>query len=185
MDIQKVASVASRLDVIRQVAHRFLQDWRQKLVFVDRLRPSESLPESDRGVKEEETSWVLTENRIYEALIVLLRHHGENGSVVLIEEPRSRKIVHFGPGESLEMDVPFIGLSRQEVDRGYQFFAKLGKEYLIEYAAPDPGSDKVCHGTAFNHDFGQDARAAARAAVSFFRDVYLFSPDEELTIEQR
>jgi hypothetical protein len=35
VDIERVASVASRNDEIQQVAHRFLQDWREKLPYVD------------------------------------------------------------------------------------------------------------------------------------------------------
>jgi hypothetical protein len=126
-----------------------------------------------------------TENRIYEALVALLRHHSENGSIVLIEEPRSRKYVQFGPGWSLEMDVPHVTLSKEEADRAYDFFAELGDKYLIEYDARDPETGKVCHGATFNHDFGQDAQAAARAAASFFENVYLFPPDVELSIEKR
>jgi hypothetical protein len=125
------------------------------------------------------------ENRIYAALVDLIHHHRETGSVVLIEEPRSNKFIQLGPGWSLEMDVPHIALSREEADRAYAFFAKLGENFLIEYDAPDPRTGKVRHGAAFNHDFGQDARAAAWAAASFFHTVYLFPLDVELSIVQR
>jgi hypothetical protein len=83
------------------------------------------------------------------------------------------------------MDVPHLTLSNEEADRAYEFFAALGEKYLIEYDAPNPETGKGHHGATFNHDFGQDARAAAKAAVSFFRNVYLFPPEVELTVQQR
>jgi hypothetical protein len=47
VDIDKVATVASNIDPIRQVAHRFLHDWREKFLYVDRQPQSQRLPESD------------------------------------------------------------------------------------------------------------------------------------------
>jgi hypothetical protein len=41
VDIAQVASVAASLDAIRQVAHRFLQDWRQKFLYVGRQQQEE------------------------------------------------------------------------------------------------------------------------------------------------
>jgi hypothetical protein len=125
------------------------------------------------------------ENRIYEALVALLDHHSESGSVVLVEEPQSQKFVQFGPGWTLEMDVPHVALNDEEADRAYAFFAKLGKDFLKEYDAPDPKTKKVRHGATFNHDFHQDARAAARAAALFFEEVYLLPRHVNLRIEKR
>jgi hypothetical protein len=112
----------------------------------------------------------------------LLRN--ENGSVVIVEEPQSEKFVQFGHGSSLEMDVPHVVLNKEESDRAHDFYAKLGDNYLKEYHAPDPRTGKVRHGATFNYDFGQDARAAAKAGAAFFREVYLFPPDVKLRIEK-
>lgn len=125
------------------------------------------------------------EERIYQALVALLRDHKESGSVVLVEEPRSQKFVQFGPGSSLEIDVPHMALNNEEAERAYDFFARLGGDYLMEYDAPNPQTGKVAHGATFNHDFAQDARAAAKAGVAFFQEVYLLPPDVELRVERR
>lgn len=126
------------------------------------------------------------EHLILAALNYLLEHHDpERGSIVLIEESGSGKFVQFGPGWSIEMDVPHVALSKDEADRAYEFFATLGKRYLIEYDAPDPKTGQVRHGAAFNFNFGQFARAAARAAVAFFHEVYLFPANVGLTIRWR
>jgi hypothetical protein len=59
VDVDKVASVASRLDVIREVAHRFLQDWRQEFLEVARRPPRARLPDSDCKGEETVTLTVL------------------------------------------------------------------------------------------------------------------------------
>ena len=82
------------------------------------------------------------------------------------------------------MDVPCVALSSDEADRSSQFFKQLGEEYPREYHAPDLRTGKAHHGATFHHDFGQDARAAAKAAVSFFADVYGFPADTDLSIEE-
>lgn len=46
VDIEQVASVVGKLDVIQQVAHRFLRDWRDMFLDVD-WASSERLPSSD------------------------------------------------------------------------------------------------------------------------------------------
>jgi hypothetical protein len=124
-----------------------------------------------------------TENRIYVALIALLRH-GADDSFLVIEEPLSQKFVQFGKGRCLGMDVPLVNLSREEADDASRFFEKLGEECPREYHAPDPKSGKVRHGATFHHDFGEDADLAARAAFSFFRDVYRFPPEVPLSIRR-
>jgi hypothetical protein len=124
-----------------------------------------------------------TENRIYVELIALLRH-GADGSFVVIEERQSRKFVQFGKGRCLGMDVPLVNLSTEEADHAFRFFEELGEKYPREYHAPDPKSGKVRHGASFKHDFGDDAQSAARAAWSFFQDVYGFPPDVKLSIKR-
>jgi hypothetical protein len=124
------------------------------------------------------------EKRIYDALVALLDNYEETGSVVLIEEPKSHKFIQFGPGSSLEIDVPHVVLTSEEAARAYGFFARLGDNYLIEYDAPDPRTGEIHHGATFNHKFGKDARKAAEVAVSFFREVYLFPPRTELLIKR-
>jgi hypothetical protein len=117
--------------------------------------------------------------RIQTALVALMENYDkEAGSVVIIEEPKSRKFVQFGPGWELIMDVPFVALTNEEADRAYSFFADFGEEPPHEYNAPDPQAEVVRHGATFNVDFDLDAHAAAAAAVSFFEKVYLLPPDE-------
>jgi hypothetical protein len=125
------------------------------------------------------------ENRILKALTALLACHRDTGSVVLVEEPLSRKFVQFGPGWSLIMDVPHVALSNDEAERAYRFFGRLGTDCLVEYDAPDPQTLQLNHGATFNYDFGQDAPAAAQAATLFFQEVYLLPPHLKLRIEQR
>jgi hypothetical protein len=48
VDIGKVASVAASLDVIRHVAHRFLNDWRRKFLYVSH-RPEQQCVEDREG----------------------------------------------------------------------------------------------------------------------------------------
>src|SRR2546429_8846705 len=110
------------------------------------------------------------ENRIYQALAEHLADHAEDGSTVLIEEPRSQKFVQFGPGRTLTLDVPCVALTRAEAERASRFFAALGEKCPIEYDARDPSTGRIRHGAAFNHDFGGDARAAAQTAAAFFRE---------------
>lgn len=50
VDIEKVSSVVGKLDMIQRVAHRFLQDWRDKFLYVDWGVSSEGLPDSDEEV---------------------------------------------------------------------------------------------------------------------------------------
>lgn len=50
VDIQKVASVVDKLDTIRQVTHRFLRDWREEYLRVDKQALDERLPDSDEGL---------------------------------------------------------------------------------------------------------------------------------------
>lgn len=123
------------------------------------------------------------EEEIFEALIAL-RRRGADDSSVLIEEPRSGKFVQFGRGRKIVMDVPCVGLSSHEADRASAFFRELGEDYPLEYHAPDPANGKTHHGATFNHDFGDNAREAAKAATLFFEKVYRFSPAVELSIEE-
>jgi hypothetical protein len=116
--------------------------------------------------------------RIRAALVALMENYQEKGSIVIIEEPKSLKFVQFGPGWELIMDVPFVALTKEEADRAYSFFAELGEESPNEYDAFDPKAKVVRHGATFNHDFNLDTQAAAVAAVSFFKNVYLRPLDE-------
>lgn len=125
----------------------------------------------------------VTENRIYEALVAL-RHRGAKDSFVLIEEPQSQKFVQFGKGRLLCLDVPCVALAGAEADRASRFFNELGEQYPTEYHDPDPQTGQTHHGATFRHDFGQDARAAAKAAIAFFVDVYALPPDVELSIQE-
>jgi hypothetical protein len=122
-----------------------------------------------------------TEVRIYEALVALL-HRGDEDSFVFIEEPRSKKFVQFGKGRFLGMDVPCVALTSAEADRASQFFNELGEEYPREYHAPDPKTGRTHHGATFHHDFGQDVRAASKAAIALFVSVYEFPADVDLSI---
>jgi hypothetical protein len=124
-----------------------------------------------------------SEAQVYEALIALL-HRGTEDSFVFIQEPRSEKFVQFGRGRFLGMDVPCTALTSEEADRASRFFNELGEEYPREYHAPDPKTGKTHHGATFHHDFAQDARAAARAAIAFFVNVYGFPSDVEISIEE-
>ena len=126
-----------------------------------------------------------TEQMIYDRLVALLESHHEEGSIVIIYEPQSRKFVQFGPGWTLIMDVPCVALSRDEADRASRFFANLGVKFPIEYDAPNPKTGRVAHGATFNADFEKDARAAAQATVGFFREVYLMAGDLKLMFERR
>lgn len=47
VNVEKVGLVADKTVALRQVAHRFLGDWRKDLLDVDRHPPSESLLEGD------------------------------------------------------------------------------------------------------------------------------------------
>lgn len=123
------------------------------------------------------------EEEIFESLIAL-RRRGASDSSVLIEEPRSKKFVQFGPGRKIVMDVPCIGLTSQEADRASAFFRELGEDYPLEYHAPDPATGKTHHGASFSHDFGDDAREAARTALLFFESVFQFSSDVTLSVEE-
>jgi hypothetical protein len=124
------------------------------------------------------------EERILEALAALQQRGAKGWSVTLIEEPHSRKFVQFGhKGEgSLQMDVPCVGLTEGETTRAAQFFRDLGKEGPKEYDAPTQEPGKITHGASFWHNFGDDIRAAARAAMSFFETVYQMPPGVELAI---
>jgi hypothetical protein len=124
-----------------------------------------------------------TEDQIFEALVAL-RHRGVDDSSVLIEERASGKYVQFGTGRKLVMDVPCIGLTSREADRASEFFRDLGENYPREYHAPDPQTRKTHHGATFSHDFGNDARGAAKATVSFFEKVYQFAPETKISIEE-
>jgi hypothetical protein len=89
--------------------------------------------------EEQPASPAKAEDIVCEALVALLHHHDPHkGSVVVVEQPQSGKFVAFGPGWSLEMDVPHLTLTNEEADRAYEFFAALGEKYLIEYDAPNP-----------------------------------------------
>jgi hypothetical protein len=123
------------------------------------------------------------EGRIYDALVALL-HQGTEDSFVLIEEPQSGKFVQFGKGRCLEMDVPCVELNGVEADRAHLFFQELGEASPREYHAPDPKTGEIHHGTTFNHDFGRDVTAAAKAAVALFVEVFGLPPDVELSIEE-
>jgi hypothetical protein len=123
------------------------------------------------------------EGRISEALLALLQQ-GEEGSFVLIEEPRSEKFVQFGMGRVLRMDVPAVGLTAGEVKRASDFFESLGEDRPYEYHTADPRTGQETHGLAFQHDFGDDTRAAAKAALSFFEEVYRFPRDVVLTLKR-
>jgi hypothetical protein len=124
-----------------------------------------------------------TENHIFEALVALYRR-GVEDSFVVIEDPRSKKFVQFGPGRRLVMDVPCVGLTGDEADRASEFFRQLGVDYPREYHAPDKKAGRTHHGASFAHDFGNDARTAARAAVAFFETVYQLPAGLELSIEE-
>jgi hypothetical protein len=142
------------------------------------VRPREDAQDEELPMNEDPT-----EIRIYEALVALL-HRGTKDSFVLIEEPRSEKFVQFGKGRYLGMDVPCVALSSAEADRASQFFNELGEAYPREYHDPDPKTGRIHHGATFHHDFGRDARAASRAAIAFFVNVYGFPADVELSIEE-
>lgn len=124
------------------------------------------------------------EYRIFRELTALLYNHEVNGSVVLIEEPQSEKFIQFGPGSTLEIDVPHITLSDEEADGAYRFFQKLSDEYLMEYDAPDPIERVVRHGATFNHDFGRDAKLATKTAIALFQQVFQIRPDAPLRIKR-
>jgi hypothetical protein len=123
------------------------------------------------------------EDQISVELLALL-HKGEEDSFVLIEEPRSEKFVQFGMGRVLCMDVPCVGLTAGEVKRASAFFDWLDEEGPYEYHAADPKTGQEVHGLAFRHDFGDDTRAAAKAALSFFEEVYRFPRDVVLTLKR-
>jgi hypothetical protein len=124
------------------------------------------------------------EERVYEALIAL-RHRGTGGSFVLVEEPQTKKFVQFGIGRVLTLDVPCVALTADEADRAATFFRQLGEDGPREYEAPSPRTGRAQHGAAYYHDFLGDARAAARAAVSFFETVYLLPPGTKLSVEEK
>ena len=123
-------------------------------------------------------------NRIYRELVFLLHHHDESGSVVLVEEPKTERFIQFGPGTSLEMDVPDKTLNAKEFERARCFFANLGDGCLMEYDAPNSETGEVSHGATFNYDFGQDAKAAAKTAIAFFDQVYRVPPNVRLRVER-
>ena len=127
-----------------------------------------------------------SENRIYEALVALLHHHKDNGSVVFIEELQSRKFrpvrprVVSGNGRA--------SCNSQQEGSGSRIASSLRNSARSICSNTMPQTQKQATSAMvqlFNHDFGQDAHAAAIAAASFFRNVYLFPPDVELSIEER
>jgi hypothetical protein len=122
--------------------------------------------------------------RIYDALVALL-HRGEEDSFVLIEEPQSEKFVQVGKGRCLGMDVPCVALTNLEAERASKFFHALGEECPREYNAPNPKTGRRQPGAAFYHDFGNDAKGAAKAALAFFVEVYGFPADVELSVKER
>jgi len=53
IDIQRVAEVADRLPAIEEVSYRFLLDWRERFLSLDRQPPNESLPAGEKELHPE------------------------------------------------------------------------------------------------------------------------------------
>jgi hypothetical protein len=82
------------------------------------------------------------------------------------------------------MDVPCVALTAGEVRRASDFFEYFGEDRPYEYHTADPRTGEEVRGLAFQHDFGEDTRAAAKAALSFFEEVYRFPRDVALTLKR-
>ena len=128
-----------------------------------------------------ETEAKTTEESLYEALTALA-HRGVKGSWVRIEDPSGSKFVQIGTGRSLGMDVPCVALTAGEANRASAFYQQLGELYSREYHAPNPKTGRIHFGATFYHDFGNDTRAAAKAAIAFFEEVYLLPRGTSLSI---
>jgi hypothetical protein len=124
------------------------------------------------------------EARVYNALVALMGRC-EIDSYVIIAESDSGKFVQFGRGPAIEIDVPCVSLTGAEVENASQFFEALGEKYYPRKEFQrDSKTGKVTHCLTFTHDCGQDARAAAKAAIEALWVIYGITSDAELLISE-
>ena len=102
-------------------------------------------------------------------------------TVVIIEEPKSKKFVQFGY-KSLWVDLPLQTLSADELSRAERVMGRFGIPKQTRPVPTTTGSTRVM--TSFQSFLGKDLELAVRVADAVFREVYLLPPDVQLQFER-
>jgi len=101
----------------------------------------------------------------------------DNQTIVVIEEPKSKKFLQFGH-KDLWVDLPCQTLSADELSRAERVMGRFG---IPKETHPTPildGSTMLM--TSFQKCLGYDIELAVRVAEAVFREVYLFPADVQL-----
>jgi hypothetical protein len=115
------------------------------------------------------------------ALLRLLGRRTED-AFVSVEYAANRKLVQFGRGPTLRIDVPCAPLGEDEAQRAGAAFRRRGVLGPTEYDAPDWSTGDIRHGGSYQLDFGTDEAAAAQCAIDMLKEVYGLTDDAEVEI---
>ncbi len=127
------------------------------------------------------------QSRITDALSSLLqRRNGD--AFVIFEEKRSRKFVQFAGSvhDELLLDLPCQTLSPAEIERAKSLFETLGYSGPETYPLYTDPSMRTVAGiqTTFQMELGHDVEQAAKITLAIFENVYGYSSDFQLVIEE-
>jgi len=105
----------------------------------------------------------------------------DNETVVVIEEPKSKKFVQFGY-KNLWVDLPLQTLSADELSRAERVMGRFGIPKQTRLGPTTAGGTMVM--TSFQKFLGEDLELAVRVADAVFREVYLLPPEVQLQFER-
>ena len=101
----------------------------------------------------------------------------DNQTIVVIEEPKSKKFLQFGH-KDLWVDLPCQTLSAEELSRAERAMGRFG---IPKETHPAPIlDDSTMLMTSFQKCLGDDIELAVHVAEAVFREVYLFPSDVQL-----
>lgn len=125
----------------------------------------------------------MSNNDIIENALSALLSRSNGDAFVIFEETKTKKFVQFaGAQGKIFLNLPSNPLSAPEMEKAKTLF----KEYGVEAKTFPISSVKVWLGkkTDFDMDLGQNTKKAALIAMRVFKEVYGFSDNFILKVEE-
>ena len=126
----------------------------------------------------------MNDKKLHEALVRLMNN--PDGEFVIASDSLSNKFIQFSGSskKSLIVDLPIQTLSPDEIKRAARLFSEYGVNHERWAVLDEPDGGKVGIQAGFNLKVGRDIKKAVVIAMKVFSEVYKFSDDFNLDIEE-